>query len=594
VELLETRTLLSVANLGGLTAHPFVNLQPMSYNGTVTGYTPSVVHHAYSTGDIFFNTPGGRVRGDGRGQTVAIVDAYDDPFILSDLRFFSHTFDLPGITDTSFQKFDQRGNRITNRRDVTPDPYWSEEISLDVETVHAIAPRANIDLVEADSNLISDVFTAVQAAANLPGVSVVSMSFGIEEAFFGNPTGYDSIFTTPMGHTPVSFVASSGDDGGFFGPNYPASSPNVLGVGGTTLYVYPNTNRYAFEAAWFGSGGGTSFYESQPSYQNGVQSSGFRDVPDVAFDADPNTGPAMYDTFAIPSFFGTNQSGWFQIGGTSFGAPAWSGLLAIANQGRALNGLSALGNAAAAVYSLPSGDFRDIFAGQNYYSKATVGYDLVTGLGTPRANHLIPDLASLNVPGSNQGAPVNLGQLPRVTVNPMSHEAPAVLVSANGLTGTAQAAPAVLSTSLAVASPLPAAQALPSSGAHLSTATAVVSGQADPTPERPVLAGDVRLEQPGSTLVPSANVDTGAAAPADLNLLPQAAEVGTESSDAVFAADLSPVPVTDAAPAALTGGDAARAADPAFMAGLAALLGSYWTANATAEPEARQRQRPRF
>ena len=137
---------------------------------------------------------------------------------------------------------------------------------------------------------------------------------------------YNSVFTTPSGHQGVTFVASTGDDGEPGG--FPASSPNVLAVGGTTLTVDSSGN-YVSESAWSGSGGGISAYESQPSYQNGVvtQTTTKRAIPDVSFDADPNTGVAVYDSFT----YGTSQP-WVQVGGTSFSAPAWGAIISIIDQ----------------------------------------------------------------------------------------------------------------------------------------------------------------------------------------------------------------------------------------------------------------------
>ena len=131
---------------------------------------------------------------------------------------------------------------------------------------------------------------AVDFARHLPGVSVVSMSWGSGE--FGSEKAYDSIFTTPAGHNGVTFVAASGDSGAYSGAQWPASSPNVVAVGGTSLYVNA-VGTTVFEAAWSGSGGGYSVLESEPSFQRSVQGTGRRSTPDVSMDADPNTGVAV-------------------------------------------------------------------------------------------------------------------------------------------------------------------------------------------------------------------------------------------------------------------------------------------------------------
>src|SRR5581483_3148759 len=141
-------------------------------------------------------------------------------------------------------------------------------------------------------------------------------------------SGYDSHFSTPG----VTYVASSGDGGTV---SWPAVSTKVLGVGGTSLTL-TSQNNWSSETGWSGSGGGKSVYLSEPSYQANAQSSGVRETPDVAYNADPNTGVYVYDSYR------TYGSHWFQIGGTSAGSPQWAALIAIANQGRALLGKSAL------------------------------------------------------------------------------------------------------------------------------------------------------------------------------------------------------------------------------------------------------------
>ena len=190
----------------------------------------------------------------------------------------------------------------------------------------------------------------MKTAAGLPGVSAVSMSWGTNE-YSGEQT-IDSTFTTPSGHQGVTFVAATGDQGS---PGYyPAYSPKVLAVGGTTLNLNPN-GTYQSETAWSGSGGGTSAYEPEPAYQEGVQSTGLRTIPDVAFDADPNTGVGVYD-----SYDDTDGSGpWVQVGGTSLASPSWAGLIAIANQGRVDAGGSTLDGPSEtlpALYSLSPSD----------------------------------------------------------------------------------------------------------------------------------------------------------------------------------------------------------------------------------------------
>ena len=365
LEELEPRALPSVAV-------PDFSLTPMTANAAAP-YTPAQVRHAYGFDKLSY---------DGTGQTIAIVDAYDDPNIVSDLRVFDRTF---GLADPpSFVKTTPEGAPKS-------DPVWAGEISLDVEWAHAIAPKAKILLVEAATSSWTDLINAVDYARKQPGVAVVSMSWGGGE--FAGETAYDTAFTTPVGHTGVAFVASSGDGGA--GAQYPAASPNVLGVGGTSLTI-TTAAAYVGETAWSGSGGGPSLYEAEPSYQSQVQGSGKRTTPDVAYNADPNTGFYVYDTVADSSGY----TGWFAYGGTSAGAPQWAALIALADQGRAAAGLGALTNAAAAVYSLPAADFHDVIGGSNGYS-AVSGYDLATGRGSPRADLVIADLVKYGGASSN-------------------------------------------------------------------------------------------------------------------------------------------------------------------------------------------------
>jgi subtilase family serine protease len=190
----------------------------------LTGYTPAQIRHAYGFDQMWL---------DGRGVTIAIVDAYDDPKIGRDLTRFDRAFGLPD--PPSFTKVDQFGGTHFSWNDS-----WSGEISLDVEWAHAIAPQADILLVEAKSNSNQDLDTAVDYARNQPGVVAVSMSYGAGEVPF--EIARDDLFTTPAGHIGgfglpggINFVAATGDSGAPGG--YPAYSPNVLSVGGTSLFL---------------------------------------------------------------------------------------------------------------------------------------------------------------------------------------------------------------------------------------------------------------------------------------------------------------------------------------------------------------------
>ena len=386
VEPLENRALLSaISVLDTQVAEPAFTALAAVTNTTPRGYTPAQIRAAYSFAGMTFN--GGSIQADGTGQTIAIVDAYNDPNIVNDLHVFDTMF---GIADPpSFKVLNQTGGTALPATDAG----WSEEIALDVEWAHAMAPGASIVLVEANSSSLTDLLTAVNAARNLSSVSVVSMSWGSGE--FSSERQYDQYFTTPSGHSGVTFVASAGDSGAQ--ATWPAISPNVLSVGGTTL------SSATSETAWSGSGGGYSRYETEPTFQRSAQTSGMRTSPDVSFNANPNTGFAVYDSVATGG-----RSGWFEIGGTSAGAPQWAALVAIANQGRALAGLSALSGVQSNLYALSTSDFRDVTAGSNGYS-AHAGYDLVTGRGSPIASAIVRDLVgnAAVAAGSSSGGQIS-------------------------------------------------------------------------------------------------------------------------------------------------------------------------------------------
>ncbi len=204
------------------------------------------------------------------------------------------------------------------------------------------------------------------------------MSWGGQE--FTYESYYDQYLTTPAGHIGgngkpggITFISSAGDSGS--GTSWPAASPNVIAVGGTTLNV-SSTGQYQSESAWNGSGGGISYIER--TY-----------APDVAYDADPATGFSVYDSMP-----GSSTVGWQTVGGTSAGAPQWAGLMAIADQNLALHKKPSLNETQAlnAVYAVPARDFHDITTGNNGGYSATVGTDLVTGRGSPFADRLINDL----------------------------------------------------------------------------------------------------------------------------------------------------------------------------------------------------------
>ena len=303
----------------------------------------------------FYNLPSSGGHG-----TVVIVGAYDDQSIENDLNTFSTKFNLPVCTTANgcFTKHKMSAAVKTNSG-------WAGETSLDIEWVHAIAPNAKIILVEATTPSGANLLKAVDYAASVKDASAISMSWGGAE--FPEETTLDSHFKSV---SSAPFFASSGDNGA--GASWPASSPNVIGVGGTTIAV-KNDGSFSKETAWAGSGGGVSIYEKEPDFQNGYsipRANNMRAIPDVSYDANPASG------------FPIVKSGkWYLVGGTSAGAPQWAAIAALGS-GINLNNL----------YSDKNGDnngkyFRDITAGINgdcgYYCSARKHYDYITGLGSP-------------------------------------------------------------------------------------------------------------------------------------------------------------------------------------------------------------------
>jgi subtilase family serine protease len=378
---LETRVMPTVFTPTFVPLHTAIGNMPFSGSGTPSGTTPSQMRTAYGVNLAMFGT----VVGDGTGQTIAIVDAYNQPNIASDLAAFDSYFSLaapPSLT-------------VRNQTGGTSLPAnssiggWSVEITLDVEWAHVIAPNASILLIEANSPSDSNLYAAVDTARNFSGVSVVSMSWGGGES--SGDTSSNSHFTTPSGHNGVTFFASSGDSGA--GVIYPSSSPNVVAVGGTSLFM-GSGGSYSSESGWSGSGGGISSFESQPSYQTGVvtQSTTNRTTPDIAMDADPGTGVPIFDTYD-----NSVSTPWATYGGTSLASPMWAGIVAIANQGRVQAGLTTLDGPSGTlpkIYGLTSSNLHDITTGNNGFA-AGAGYDLVTGRGTPKVNTLVNALVGI-------------------------------------------------------------------------------------------------------------------------------------------------------------------------------------------------------
>jgi subtilase family serine protease len=301
----------------------------------------------------------------GAGQTIGIVDAYDNPKVESDLAAYRAAWGLPPCTtaDGCFRKVNQRGGMAS-----LPyrDAGWGVEISLDVQAVSAACPNCKILLVEADSASFTDIGKSVNTAVRL-GANVVSNSYGGDEF-----NGILAMGTAYYTHPGVAQVASSGDYG--FGPaQFPAVSPHVIGVGGTTLR---KPQGVWHETAWWGSGSGCSAWVDKPAYQVDKHCQ-MRTVADVSAVADPRPGFAVYDTFGLGRY-----DGWIQVGGTSLSSPLLAGMIGLAGNAAKLGDAGYLYSHRSGLSDVVGGS--NGFCGGDYLCNGKVGYDAPTGLGSPR------------------------------------------------------------------------------------------------------------------------------------------------------------------------------------------------------------------
>jgi subtilase family serine protease len=400
-----------------------LSLRPFDAASNLGPYSPAQIRHAYGV-DLLLAT--------GSGQKIGIVDAYGDTSIQTDLNNFCSYY---GIASTTVQILYPQGKPRSGNSG------WALETALDVEWAHAIAPNATIILSVAKSASLSDLLGAVDAAV-AAGATVISMSWGAQES--SGVTAYDSHFLVPG----VTFVASSGDSAELTGDQveWPASSPYVVGVGGTTLYLDASGNRSvpaglsSSETAWSDSGGGLSSVYGPPSYQTGWQGLGKRCVPDVSYVADPNTGVGVaYGRYL------------YEVGGTSVGAPQWAALIALANSVRtsgAVGGNADIYSVAGTAPTINSANFFDITSGSDGSDTddlAGTGYDLVTGLGSPVAVGLVnalapqtPDFSVSVTPSSQTVTPGNSASY-TITVASLGGFSGTVNLSASGLPSGASA-----------------------------------------------------------------------------------------------------------------------------------------------------------
>jgi hypothetical protein len=311
-----------------------------------------------------------RRAGSWNGQTIAIVDAYDNPNAESDLAVYRSQFGLPACSSANgcFVKRNQRGETAPPAGNTG----WGQEIDLDIEMVSAVCPNCKIVLVESDSNSFADLGAAVNEAVAL-GATAISNSYGGGE-FFG-----ETSYAGPYNHPGIAITASSGDGG--YGVEAPAAYNTVVAVGGTSLTTAANTRGWT-ETAWSGAGSGCSSQISKPSWQRDTACSR-RTVADVSAVADPNTGVAVYDSYGS-----TGGANWYVFGGTSVAAPIIASVYGLAGNAKTTD------YPARFAYASPTSLF-DVTSGSNgnctrkhttatrYYCTAGPGYDGPTGLGTP-------------------------------------------------------------------------------------------------------------------------------------------------------------------------------------------------------------------
>ena len=316
----------------------------------------------------------------GSGQTVAIVDAYDDPKAESDLGVYRSHYGLPACTTANgcFKKVNQKGE-TTNLPE--GEPHWAIEISLDLDMASAACPNCHIMLVEAENAENVNLYAAEDEAATL-GATEISNSWGGEES--AGETSFDTYFN----HTGVPITASAGDSG--YEVEYPAASQYVIAVGGTALTQASNSRGWS-ETVWNKTGGGCSAYEPKPAWQTASPDCTKRTNNDIAAVASTETPVSLADSYEVPAEFKQPEPGWTLAGGTSVSSPLMAGTMALANAyTRSFAGADAYYMEAA---QNGTGVLDDVTSGNNvkkgakscgnYLCEAGPGYDGPTGLGSP-------------------------------------------------------------------------------------------------------------------------------------------------------------------------------------------------------------------
>jgi subtilase family serine protease len=429
-------------------------------------FSPQDVQAAYNLGPLYTNGF------NGRGQTIAIVDSFGSDTIAHDLHVYDQAFALQpmcgeeGVTCAAgmptFSRLAVQGSPPTTQQPPQSNgtgqenhSAWALEVSLDVETAHAVAPMANILLVTTPTaetlgvQGFPDMMNAEQYVVDHHLATVISQSFASAEEAFGSSQSLQNLRHAYISaaQNGVTVLGSSGDSGTaniqkqptktpqtipFPTVEWPASDPLVTGVGGTYLCtvatgtttppagrIADNTNPPGkcqanpgqTEVGWTFSGGGFSHVFSRPSYQDTLPAGSTaigaaRGVPDVGLQASAGTGALVFISLPPDGSSGLKcgaspcSTGWFDIGGTSLSCPQWAAMVAIADQ---ING-GGLGLINPALYKIGAdatryaNDFFDVTTGKNQTDPsipgypATTGWDPVTGLGTPNAAKLLPDL----------------------------------------------------------------------------------------------------------------------------------------------------------------------------------------------------------
>ncbi len=323
----------------------------LSTAGNPSGYSPAQILTAYG---IPANSGAG---------TIVIVDAFDDPYALSDFNGFAAQFGLPQETSTNVTASTNQVLQVVYASGRKPryNSGWSQEEALDIEWSHALAPKAKIVLVETASNSGSNLYGGDDLAATISGAGQCSNSWGGGE--YSGETGSDGHFN----HAGVVYFFATGDRGG--SQDYPAASPNVVAVCGTSLTL-TGSNTRASETVWTGTGCGPSKYEPRPSFQNAVATivGAARGIGDVAADADPNTGVAVM----------WNGS-WYVFGGTSVATPLIAGIVNVSGSNRG----SGPAEDAFVYGGLGGASFFDVTSGSAGSFSALAGYDFPSGVGAP-------------------------------------------------------------------------------------------------------------------------------------------------------------------------------------------------------------------